>query len=118
VTLNNERYPQFEITTNFPSNDYSDLYEMFDNFKKEHYGFNSLVGGTQVNYPAFKLLFPIIVFDVRHQNERLKSGVVDMQLECRFDANVPANTRAYVLIISDRLYKLESDGRNLIMRTK
>ena len=47
---------------------------MFNNFKEEYYGFNSLVGGTQVNFAAFKSLFPIIVFDVRKQKERLKTG--------------------------------------------
>ena len=88
---------------------------MFDNFKKDYCGFNSLVGGTQVNYPAFKSLFPIIVFYVRHQGERLKSGIVDMQLKFTFSVDVPANTTAYALIISDRLYKLKSDGKNLVM---
>ena len=37
---------------------------MFDDFKKDYYGIDSLVGGTQVNFPAFKTLFPILVFDV------------------------------------------------------
>ena len=117
VTLNSEKYPIIDIITNFPTNDYSMLYEMFDNFKKDYYGLNSLVGGTQVNYPAFKSLFPIIVFDVRHQNEKLKSGVIDMQLKCNFNNEVPANTTAYCLIISDRLYQLKSDGKNLTMIT-
>jgi len=117
VTLNSEKYPVFDVITSFPTNDYSILYEMFDNFKTDYYGFNSLVGGTQVNYPAFKNLFPIIVFDVRHQAERLKSGIVDMQLKFTFAVDVPANTTAYTLIISDRLYKLESDGKNVVMIT-
>ena len=46
---------------------------MFDSFKKEYYGIDSPVGGTQVNFTAFKTLFPILVFDVRKQNEKLKS---------------------------------------------
>ena len=114
VSLNSERYPLYDVVSSFPTNDYSVLYEMFDNFKKDYCGFNSLVGGTQVNYPAFKSLFPIIVFDVRHQGERLKSGIVDMQLKFTFSVDVPANTTAYALIISDRLYKLKSDGNNLV----
>ena len=88
---------------------------MFDSFKKEYYGFNSLVGGTQVSYLSFKKLFPIIVFDVRHQSERLKSGVIDMMLRFNFSAGIPANTRAYTLIISDREYRFSSDGKNLTM---
>ena len=83
------------------------LYEMFDSFKKEFYGFNSFVGGTQVNFATFKTLFPIIVFDVRHQSEKLKSGIVDMQLNFAFNDPVPANTTAYAIIISDRRYQFE-----------
>jgi len=45
--------------------------------KKEYYGFNSLIGGTQVNYSAFKSPFPILVFDIRRQSESrsIQSGV-------------------------------------------
>lgn len=113
VTLNSEKYPLNDFTTNFATNDYSVLYEMFDNFKTEYYGFNSLVGGTQVNFPAFKSLFPIIVFDVRRQNEYLKRGIMDIQMKFQFGDAIPDNTRAYAVIISDRLYKMESDGKNL-----
>ena len=117
VTLNSERYPINDITTNFATNDYSERYEMFDSFKKEYYGFNSLVGGTQVNFSSFKSLYPIIVFDVRKQSDRLKSGVIDIQLKFFFNTNVPANTFAYATTISDRKFKLQSDGTNLTMVT-
>jgi hypothetical protein len=117
VTLNGEKYPLYDFVTNFARNDYSELYEKFDDFKKEYYGFNSLVGGTQVNYPAFKSLFPIIVFDVRRQSESIRSGVIDLQLKVTFANAAPANTMAYSLIISDRLYKLVSNGERLSLVT-
>jgi len=53
---------------------------MFDAFKQDYYGISSLVGGTQVNVPYFEILFPITVFDVRKQNEKLKTGVTDIQV--------------------------------------
>jgi hypothetical protein len=114
VVLNGERYPQSDITTNFAANDYAELYERFDDFKKEYYGFNSLVGGTQVNFAAFKSLFPIIVFDVRRQNERVKTGVIDMDVHFKCRTGVPANTRGYAIVISERIYKFTSDGEKLI----
>ena len=114
VILNGERYPQSDITTNFAANDYAELYERFDDFKKEYYGFNALVGGTQVNFPAFKSLFPIIVLDVRRQNERLKSGVIDMDIHFKCRTGVPANTRGYAVVISERIYKFRSDGEKII----
>ena len=63
----------------------------------------------------YKTLFPIIVFDVRKQNERLKAGVVDIQVKFEFKTDVPADTMAYSVIISDRFYKLASDGKNMIL---
>jgi len=113
VTLNSERYPMSDIITNVNRNEYMKLYGMFDDFKKEYYGIDSLVGGTQVNVAAYKSLFPIIVFDVRKQNKKLKTGVTDIQVRFEFAAAVPANTMAYSVIISDRFYKLSSDGKNL-----
>lgn len=117
VTLNSERYPMSDIITNFDRNEYMKLYNMFDDFKKEYYGIDSLVGGTQVNVAAYKSLFPIIVFDVRKQNETLKTGVTDIQVRFEFGAAVPANTMAYSVIISDRFYKLSSDGKNMSVIT-
>ena len=113
ITLNSERFPMLDIKTNFARNEFMKLYDMFDNFKQDYYGIDSLVGGTQVNVAAYKSLFPIIVFDVRKQNERLKSGVMDIQVKLEFDAAVLADTTAYAVIISDRFYKLASDGKNM-----
>ena len=117
VTLNSERYPMSDIITNFDKNEYMKLYSMFDDFKKEYYGIDSLVGGTQVNVAAYKSLYPIIVFDVRKQNEKLKTGVTDIQVRFEFGAAVPVNTTAYAVIISDRFYKLSSDGKNMSVVT-
>src|SRR6478609_7344471 len=115
VSINGEKYPYYEINFDFATNDYSVLYEMFDRFKQEFYGFNSLVGGTQVNISAFKKIFPIIVFDVRHQSEEIKKGIANISLNFKFSDNVPANTMAYAVTLSDRMYKLNSDGKNLVM---
>jgi len=113
LTLNADRYPMLDIDTNFARNDYAELYKMFADFKKEYYGVDSLVGGTQVNGAAYKSLFPIIVFDARRQDETLKIGVTDIQVQLEFREVVPAGTTAYAVIISDRFFKLPSDGKNL-----
>ena len=111
VTLNSERLLTSDIITNSATNDCVKLYDMFDSFKKEYYGVDSLVGGTLVNFPAFKTLFSILVFDVRKQNKKLRTGVTDIQVEQFFNVNVPANTNAYGCIISDRFFKISSYGR-------
>ena len=115
VQLNNERYPKSDVGINFANNQYSILYKMADDFKREYYGMNNLIGGSQINLATYKSLFPILVFDVRNQSEKLKSGVIDIVLKFYFRQGVPANTEAFAVILSDRIFKLDSDGINMKM---
>jgi len=113
ITLNSERYPMRQLNVNFARNDYIKLYNMFDAFKKDNLGISNLVGGTQANVEAFSTLFPILVFDVRRQSEKLKTGVQDIQVRFEFGTIVPAETMAYAVMLSDRFFKLSSDGKNM-----
>ena len=62
---------------------------------------------------AFKSLYPIQLFGVSKQSERVTERVVDLTVRMEFSANVPANTRAYALVISDRMLKFRSDGSKM-----
>ena len=55
-------------------------------------------------------LYPLFLFDVSKQSERLKYSVTDIQIKAFFENNVPAGTEAYAVIISDRLMSFQSDG--------
>ena len=58
-----------------------------------------------MNPATFKSLYPIHLFGVSKQSERLTNGVVDLTVKMEFSANIPANTQAYALVISDRMLK-------------
>ena len=111
VKLNSDRYPVEDADVDFVTNDYVDFCDMADEFKREYYEFNNLIGGTQIDMINYKKLFPLIVFDVRHQSELIKSNVMNILLNFKFSVNVPVNTSMYVVMISDRLMKLTSDGQ-------
>ena len=115
VKINSKEFPESGVSVNFTTNQYLRLYNMFDNFKKEHYGIDSLVGGTQVNVPEFKSLYSILVFDVRKQSEKIKLVSVNIIVKMKFDNNVPAETKVYAIVISDRLCKLELNGSKLTL---
>lgn len=117
VQLNSERYPACDLNVNFTNNHYLQLYKMLNDFKQEYYGISPLVGGSQVNVPGFKSLFPFIVFDVRQQDEKIKTGVTGIQLSFFFGAQVPANTMAYACILSDRVFKFASDGKSISVKS-
>ena len=102
-----------DFTTDFTKNYFTYFYNEFIRFKKKFYGVDSVVSSVYVGPLDFKERYPIFVFDVSKQSERLKSGVTDITLQCRFSANVPANTVAHAMMISDRKLKFKSDGEKL-----
>ena len=71
-------------------------YKSFYDFASRYYGIDHLLAGSAVNPVAFKS------FSIK-QSERLTEGVVDLTVRMEFSANVPANTQAYALVISDRM---------------
>ena len=58
-------------------------------------------------------LYPLFVFDVSKQCERLKYSVTNIQIKAFFDNNVDARTEAYAVIISDRLINFQSNGNRI-----
>ena len=71
---------------------------------------DELVSNQNITPLDYRKLYPLFLFDVFKQSERLKYSVTDIQIKAFFDANIPANTEAYAVIISDRLMNFQSDG--------
>jgi hypothetical protein len=113
VLLNNDRYPLNDFETNFGANQIDHVYTDFISFRKKFYGIDPIISPTAVDPLDYRTIFPIFCFDVSRQNERLKSGVTDITLHCKFGGTVGANTTAHALIISDRRLKFKSDGEKL-----
>ena len=65
-----------------------------------------------MNPAAYQVLYPIHVFDVSKQSKGLTEGVVDLNVKMEFSENVPANTQAYAVVISDRLPYSRRDRRS------
>ena len=53
------------------------------------------------------------MFDVSKQKENLKSSLVDIQINATFTENVPANTKAFALVISDKMLSFQSDDNKM-----
>ena len=96
------------MPTDYAKEQYEGVYKSCYDFASRYYGIDNLFAGSEVNRNAFKSLYPVHVFDVSKQSERLPEGVVDLTVRMEFSANIPANTQAYV--ISDRMLKFKSDG--------
>ena len=113
VLLNNVRYPAIDFNADFAKNHYENLYKNLADFRQKYYGIDSLVSNIDVEPVTYKELFPIFVFDLSKQSERLQQGVVDITVEMMFNGNVAPHTVAYAMLISDRKLKFQSDGKKM-----
>ena len=114
VTLNAKRYPDTDYENDFTVNKFSRIYGDAALFRKKFYNMDELISNSSINPVNYKKLYPLFVFDVTKQSEKLKTSVSDIHIKASFNgANPPANTIAYAVIISDRLFHFVSDGSKI-----
>ena len=110
VMLNSVRYPSADYNISFLSQKFSRVYGDVAEFRSKFFNMDELVSSPNINPSDYKNLYPLILFDVSKQSEKLKYSTTDIQIKMYFTANVAANTQAYAVIISDRLINFQSDG--------
>ena len=113
VMLNSSKYPAADYNVSFPKQQFSRLYGDAVSFRSKFYSMNEMVSNPNITPSDYKDLYPLFVFDVSKQSERLKISVTDIQVKAQFNANVPANTQAFAMVISDRMLSFQSDGNKM-----
>ena len=108
--LNSDRYPAADYNLSLSNHKFSRLYGDAALFGVTFFGMDELVTQSNVTPSDYKTLYPLFTFDVSKQKEKLKTSVVDISIKEYFTANVPANTRAFALVISDKMLSFQSDG--------
>ena len=110
VMLNSMRYPTTDYNISFLGQKYSRVYGDAAEFRSKFFNMDELISSPNINPTEYRTLYPLFLFDVSKQSEKLKYSTTDIQIKMHFNANVPANTQAYAVIISDRLINFQSDG--------
>ena len=113
IMLNQDRYPAVDYNLSFPNQQFSRAYRDATTFSEKFYGMNDLITQSNIAPADYKELFPLMVFDLSKQREKLKSSVVDIHLKATFNTAVPAGTEAFAVVISDKLLNFESDGSKM-----
>ena len=113
VTLNAKRYPDTDYENSFTNNNYSRIYGDAATFRKKFYNMDELISNPGIDPVSYKNLFPLFVFDVTKQSEKLKTSVSDIHIKASFNNAIANNTIAYAVIISDRLFHFVSDGSKI-----
>ena len=113
ITLNSDRYPAVDYNLSFANQTFSMAYGDTALFGVKFFGMDELITKSNITPSDYKTLYPLFTFDVSKQKDKLKSSVVDIQIKANFTENVPANTRAFALVISDKISSFQSDGNKM-----
>ena len=105
VEFNGEQYPKSDLDLDFANNRYVAGYQMLVDVYSNV--------SCPVSLASFKKLYPLLVFDLSHQLERLKDSASDIRIKANFSVNIPQNTWAYALVLSDREIQMRSDGNRM-----
>ena len=110
--LNSDRYRAVEYNLSFFNQKFCRMYGDAALFGVKFFGMNELI--TQSNTSSiYKTLYRLFMFDDSKQKAKLKSSVVDIQIKANFTENISANTRAFALVISDKMLSFQSDSNKM-----
>ena len=110
VMLNSMRYPAVDYNISFNKQQFSRIYGDAADFRSKFFNMDELVSSPNINPSDYRTLYPLFLFDVSKQSEKLKYSTTDIQVKMHFSVGIPNNTQAYAVIISDRLINFQSDG--------
>ena len=113
VTLNSDRYPAVDYDLSFPNNKYSRAYRDAAEFDNKMYGITEIMAEPNLTALYCKFICPLFVIDASKQSEKLKSTVLVIQVKATFNSNIPANTIAHAVVISDGMMQFQSDANKM-----
>ena len=113
VMLNSNRYPALDYDIDFPSQKIGRVYGDVAEFRSKFFNINELISNPCISAFEYKNLYPLFLFDVSKQSERLKYSTTDIQVKVTFNNNPDPGTEGYAVIISDRLINFQSDGNKM-----
>ena len=108
--LNSMRYPTADYNITFVGQKFSRVYGDVAEFRSKFFNMDELISSPNINPTDYRALYPLFLFDVSKQSEKLKYSTTDIQIKMHFSQGLLADTQAYAVIISDRLINFQSDG--------
>ena len=115
--LNSTRYPTVDYNIDFAKNIFSRVYGDAVEFRSKFFNMDELISNPNFTPLEYRLMYPLFLFDVSKQSEKLKYSTTDIQIKMDFRDNPPADTQVYGVIISDRLINFQSDGNKFSVVT-
>ena len=92
VTLNSDRYPAVDYNLSVSKQKCSRVFGDASLFGVKFFDMDEWITQSNITPSDYKTLYPLFTFDVSKQKEKLKSSVVDIQINANLTENVHANT--------------------------
>ena len=108
--LNSTRYPTYDYSIDFSENQISRVYGDAAEFRSKFFNMDELISNPNFTPLEYRAMYPLFLFDVSKQSEKLKYSTTDIQIKIHFKDGLANNTQVYAVIISDRLINFQSDG--------
>ena len=89
-----------DYNLSFLAKKFSRIYGDVTEFRSKFFNMDELVSNLNISPSEYRNLYPLFLFDVSAQSEKLKYSTTDIQIKMHFNANVPAGTKAYAVTIS------------------
>ena len=113
VMLNSNKYPMLDYNLSFPKQQFSRAYGDAAEFRSKFFNMNELISNPNFTPAEYRNLYPLYLFEVSKQSEKLKYSTTDIQIKMYFNENVPADTQAFAVTISDRLINFRCDRNKM-----
>ena len=108
--LNSTRYPTADYNITFVGQKFSRVYGDVAEFRAKFFNMDELVSNPNISPVDYRTLYPLFLFDVSKQSEKVKYSTTDIQIKMHFSLGLLADTQVYAVINSDRLINFQSDG--------
>ena len=87
VTLNSNKYPTLDYNLSFPKQQFSRAYGDAAEFRSKFFNMDELISNPNFTPAEYRNLYPLFLFDVSKQSEKLKYSTTDMQIKMYFNEN-------------------------------
>ena len=93
------RYPTTDYNISFLAQKFSRVYGDVTEFRSKFFNMDELVSNLNINPDDYKKLYPLFLFDVSKQSEKLKYSTTDIQMKMHFSAGIQLIPKPMLLLL-------------------
>ncbi|CAI5455281.1 unnamed protein product [Caenorhabditis angaria] len=107
VELNSERYPYECLKFDFDKFNAVQQYNFAKEFRNSYY--ESIKDYIFMEEDVYYYYYPLLVFDVSKQNDRIIASRPDVTIKASFAKNIAQSTKCYCLILSENVVEIKDN---------